>query len=1393
MANNVSRLQSRGYQLEMFKESMERNIIVTMATGSGKTNIACLRIEAELQRSPGKRVWFTAPNTVLVEQQHFFLASQLPDYRTRTLLGHDNVDRWESLQIWNAALSDMDIIVSTPQVLLDALRNGFVRLNDISLLVIDEAHHCQRKSPSALTMLEHYHPLKRRDASAVPRILGLTASIRISDKTASIETLESNLDAICRTPTLLSEEYASYVHLPKILEVTYTKVDQPHSDLLTTLCKAVDSIVLTDDPYYKILRKATDPVSVRKLEKVERDQTTPAIKELRALCNNAKELHHSIGPWGSDQFIRSCVANWHDSLHRSDRFGESIVDQRFAFIDSCLSSVRKAIKADTLVARASISAKALELIDLLANEYQKGIAVIVFVERRSTAFALWRLLSSVSELSSYRVFSFVGLATSRAGSLIEVADSKEQKRAFADFRRGSQDICIATSVAEEGVDIQAVNLVIRYDDPKQFVSFLQSRGRARRHQSKYVYFRRTGDNAAKYQDWADLEKKMEEEYKREKKLCEAAQSANILDPQDVEEYTVASTNARLSYGNSVQHLQHFCNVISGGVDPIYILTGTVGICVSAKVILPSQVPPQLQEASTKFTWYGEKAAKRDAAFQAYKMLHRMGLVTDHLVPYPRERQNKLQMKHGTRTCNIPGELQIWRSSSREYFGHRIEVTCGNERYTNLTMVLPFLLKTALSFQLSERPQRTLDVKVIPSGPILGHDLQTAKLVTRSLFELAFHVGSASESIDDPSSIPLLLIPETDTNVSIGFEQVDLLQWLEKRCYSWGGQPLLLWKAKSRKPYIWYPPPGMEGRMQSLREITVNKLKRLQIYAAVRNTGAVDTPVATQTTVNISECYARRTATTCGPTVILVPTILHIVAAGFRAQRAQETVLKALKYSNAKYLTPALIHKSASGQYNYERLEFLGDALLKFRASLQMFLSHSLATEGVLDMKVGEITSNLRLEKSAQELGIEPYITTETPSQKHWKLPQFTKDYTVLPKRKVTSKTLADVVESTIAAAYLDKAGVHEADTRCTNALNVFIPEIDWVTPSQAVRAILANVDPQERGGRRVEKIKQMTGYSFSRSTLLREALTHSAIQSGRQSLDRLEFLGDAIIDWILKARLFHNYTLNADRMTLIRHAIASHVLFAYCALNLECTGQKNCVHASEKNTAEVGQVEETTFATDLIDFHNLQLRTPIETARANLNETKLDINSCFSNRKFPWTLLRRINAPKVCSDIVESIIAAVYIDSDGSLQECERVLGCIGVIQLLDQIANDEGFEVRTPASMLRELCAERHMTVDIRSATNKDDNSHLWKVIVCGIHNGETVEYLGREAGCKDEARSIAAEVALKALTTSASQISPVVDQETNSSTQDTVMTDMHEHEDDQDNNSEDGVSVDG
>lgn len=54
------------------------------------------------------------------------------------------------------------------------------------------------------------------------------------------------------------------------------------------------------------------------------------------------------------------------------------------------------------------------------------------------------------------------------------------------FRAHETNLLIATSIVEEGVDIPKCNLVVRFDLPTEYRSYVQSKGRARAPISNYI-------------------------------------------------------------------------------------------------------------------------------------------------------------------------------------------------------------------------------------------------------------------------------------------------------------------------------------------------------------------------------------------------------------------------------------------------------------------------------------------------------------------------------------------------------------------------------------------------------------------------------------------------------------------------------------------------------------------------------------------------------------------------------------------------------------------------------------------------------------------------------------------------------------------------------------------
>ena len=124
---------------------------------------------------------------------------------------------------------------------------------------------------------------------------------------------------------------------------------------------------------------------------------------------------------------------------------------------------------------------------------QSSLCGIVFVERRTTAALLSDLLNSLAnedkKLSFLKCNYVVGHGTT--GSLSDSTHEmswKKQEEVLRKFRGHELNLLVATSVVEEGLDVPKCNLVVRFDFPKTFQSYVQSKGRARAKPSKYVLF-----------------------------------------------------------------------------------------------------------------------------------------------------------------------------------------------------------------------------------------------------------------------------------------------------------------------------------------------------------------------------------------------------------------------------------------------------------------------------------------------------------------------------------------------------------------------------------------------------------------------------------------------------------------------------------------------------------------------------------------------------------------------------------------------------------------------------------------------------------------------------------------------------------------------------------------
>lgn len=138
------------------------------------------------------------------------------------------------------------------------------------------------------------------------------------------------------------------------------------------------------------------------------------------------------------------------------------------------------------------STKIVYLISILKKKlqvYGPQMKALIFVTRRHTAKNIHHIIqkfSQVDENFTIKSDFMVGNNSSVPESIEQVLQNKWNRKVLERFRKDEINVIVATNVLEEGIDLQMCNLVVSYDLPKEFRSYVQSKGRARMRLSNYI-------------------------------------------------------------------------------------------------------------------------------------------------------------------------------------------------------------------------------------------------------------------------------------------------------------------------------------------------------------------------------------------------------------------------------------------------------------------------------------------------------------------------------------------------------------------------------------------------------------------------------------------------------------------------------------------------------------------------------------------------------------------------------------------------------------------------------------------------------------------------------------------------------------------------------------------
>ncbi|PGG98382.1 hypothetical protein AJ79_08890 [Helicocarpus griseus UAMH5409] len=1380
-------LKPRAYQLEMLEASLRRNIIIAMDTGSGKTQIAILRIRHELERCPEhKLVWFLAPKVALAEQQHRNISQQLSAYQTRLLLGSDNLNYW-STKTWEDILLNIRIVVSTPQVLLDAMSHGFVTMCRIALLVFDEAHHCDGSAPANTIMQRFYHEQLQRTGTMndLPHILGLTASPVTKISTDKLKEFENNLNALCETPRIHREELMRHVHRPELSTVAFQKDASEYSDMLISLEYAVNSVDIEDDPWVKRLRKQKDPRSQERLIKAVEKGKTESLTQMSKLLQRAVSIHEDLGSWAADAFISEVIKRLQAKRSKQPLNIVGTLDrEEESFILETLSKVIISPQEEYWDSEPHIiSEKASLLVDLLENEYTSDFTGIIFAQQRATVTMLSHFISKHPRLKDIIVSgAFVGDAgyAGRRSEIIELHDTRAQKGSIDDLRSGKKNLIIATSVLEEGIDVSACHLVVCFDAVNNLRSFIQRRGRARKERSKFVMFL-DKDDESQVKKWNSMEDVMKSMYEADMRNLGDVMARENVEEEGDDYLRIESTGALLTLENARPHLEHFCATLHctfTDTRPVFIteeskLDGTVTV----KVILPSLLDPEFRVIRGSKRWKTERMAERDAAFQAYAKLYKQGLVNENLLPVHWQLGDDLSPEVSEKRPSImkvAGRINPWTMIANRWgtaeilYQSVIEISSTSLRFPQMRMVLPIPLPCDISFDVFWNEENTFNISLKPTALRLKADLAAnAADVTYTLLSSAFANRMLSSRTDfsclflpaiEPTAEAIIKwcssvqgrIPASDSqNYDVeDFKMLGLVRPLDRIARPWMAE---------RFRWLKYVPEDADfenGEMVEESEIlhvegTVWPKRTDFLHPAANNDG-LHLHHTAKKCHPVRNCSIDKLPLEYSMFALLTPSIIHNVEIYFIAEQLNKTILAPVAIRDLSLVVTAISASVAREATNYQRIEFLGDSILKFHTSLQLAAANPIWHEGLLSKAKDRVVSNKRLSCAAVETGLDKFILVNPFTGAKWR-PGYNKDHLErdelgIPGREMSTKTLADVVEALLGAATID--GGHEKVEKC---LGIFLPEISWIPYGDLVDLLRDSVpeNHESMSTSAIREIEDLIGYSFNKTALLAQALTHPSSPGLTASYQRLEFVGDSILDHIIVHHLFNSRReIPHFDMHLMRTAVANADFLAFSCLSMSTEEARGEItHASRHGTSTKTTVHKVSLWEYMRHGSSWELTSAQQQTATQYLALQPAISQALNESKaYPWALLARLRAQKFFSDLIESILGAIFIDSRGSVDSCTVFLERIGLMKFLRRMLDEEDLDIMHPKQRLGQEAGTqkvRYETVHVIDQENGEDRE-FW---ACEVFVGEECVVEVDDGVSLMEAETKAAEAAVAVL----------------------------------------------
>lgn len=502
----------RDYQFNIVQRGLFNNLLVALPTGLGKTFIAATIMLNWYRWTTEAQIIFVAPTKPLVSQQieACYKIAGIPRSATTMLIG--GVSQGLRAEEWK----EKRVFFMTPQTLMVDLKAGYVEPKKIVLLVVDEAH----RATGAYAYVEVVSFLRRFNASF--RVLALTAT-----PGADVEAVQKVIDGLdiskVEIRTENSMDICNYVHQRKIEKHVFQNSDEMEMcmDLYSQALQPLASTIAGMNAYW-----SSNPI----------DFTPFGCQQARAKYMKGQGLYANAGVKATVHSIFSILASISHGMEllkyhgmrsfyiKMKEFQEEAKKGKSKYKKQVLDSdawkklmvrLHGWVNDDNFVGHPKLEFVQQVILDHFVNAGDgravEGAApsqtrIMVFAHFRDSAEEIARVLKRHDPMIRPRVF--VGQST---GKNSEGMSQKEQLAVIEQFKAGTYNTLIATSIGEEGLDIGEVDLIICYDSKASPIRMLQRMGRTgRKREGKIVMLQMHGKEENDANKAKDSYEKMQE-------------------------------------------------------------------------------------------------------------------------------------------------------------------------------------------------------------------------------------------------------------------------------------------------------------------------------------------------------------------------------------------------------------------------------------------------------------------------------------------------------------------------------------------------------------------------------------------------------------------------------------------------------------------------------------------------------------------------------------------------------------------------------------------------------------------------------------------------------------------------------------------------------------------